>query len=113
MLLNFFTLISTFALLEKNNFIAVLLNDKIVQRKKMLDSVSTFTLLNPGNYQINVLQDENGNGIWDTGSFFSTRIQPEITVLFSNEITIKANWENKIDLRMIDSKKPRLSQEKK
>ena len=99
--------------IEKNNFIAVLLNDKIVQRKKMLDSVSTFTLLNPGNYQINVLQDENGNGIWDTGSFFSTRIQPEITVLFSNEITIKANWENKIDLRMIDSKKPRLSQEKK
>jgi len=94
--------------IEKNNFIAVLLNDKIVQRKKMLDSVSTFTLLNPGNYQINVLQDENGNGIWDTGSFFPTRIQPEITVLFSNEITMKANWENKIDLRIIDSKKPRL-----
>ena len=99
--------------IEKNNFIAVLLNDKVIQRKKMLDSVSTFTLLNPGNYQISILQDLNENGFWDTGSLFPTKSQPEITEFFPNEITIKANWENKIDLRLNDSKKPRLSQEKK
>ena len=99
--------------IEKNNFIAVLLNDRVIQRKKMLDSVSTFTLLNPGNYQISILQDVNENGFWDTGSLFPTKSQPEITEFFPNEITIKANWENKIDLRLNDSKKPRLSQEKK
>ena len=90
----------------------VLLNDKVIQRKNMIDTVSTFTLLNPGNYQVRILHDENGNGIWDTGSLFPTKIQPEIAEFFQNEITIKANWENKIDLRLNDSKKPRLSIEK-
>ena len=98
---------------DKNNIVDVLLNDKVIQRKNMLDTVSAFTLLNPGNYQISILHDENGNGIWDTGSLFPTKIQPEIAAFFPNEITIKANWENKIDLRLSESKKPRLSPEKK
>jgi hypothetical protein len=98
---------------DKNNIVEVLLNDKVIQRKNMIDTVSTFTLLNPGNYQVRILYDENRNSVWDTGSLFPTKIQPEIAEFFPNEITIKANWENKIDLRLVDSKKPKLSLEKK
>ena len=98
---------------DKNNIVEVLLNDKVIQRKNMLDTVTTFTLLNLGNYQISILHDENGNGIWDAGSLFPIKIQPEIATFFPSEITIKANWENKIDLRLSEAKKPRLSPEKK
>ncbi|WP_157760640.1 Ig-like domain-containing domain [Chitinophaga caeni] len=50
-------------------------------------------LINPAEYEIRILFDQNGNGIWDTGSYYiSPRKQPERVVAFPKKINIKANW---------------------
>lgn len=51
-----------------------------------------FNNLEPGNYMIRVIFDENGNGIWDTGSYLK-KIQPEKVSYYPDVIEMRANWE--------------------
>lgn len=83
-------------------------NDKVVARKNATDTLIIFPLLQPDTYQVRVLHDANNNGVWDTGSFFGEKKQPEHMALYPAVITIKANWENKIDLKSAFLKKPEL-----
>jgi hypothetical protein len=80
-------------------------NDKVIARKTISDTLLTFPLLLPDTYQVRLLHDTNHNGLWDAGSFFGEKKQPERTELFPAIITIKANWENKIDLKTVFLKK--------
>ena len=91
---------------NENDIIELHLNDKIIARKNAKDSVVNFPLLLPATYQISIHHDENKNGIWDTGSLFHDKHQPETVELFPADIIIKANWENKVDIKTVPSKKP-------
>ncbi|WP_420320661.1 Ig-like domain-containing protein [Flagellimonas sp.] len=51
-----------------------------------------FNNLDPSNYVIRVIFDENGNGIWDTGSYLNKR-QPEKVSYYPDVIDVRANWE--------------------
>ena len=51
-------------------------------------------LMKPGEYDIRVLLDENGNGTWDTGEFFGKRRQPEKVIAVKRKLNVKANWDN-------------------
>ncbi len=62
------------------------------------DSLITIPLLTPDTYTLRLLKDTNGNQRWDTGNL-KNRIQPEIVEAIGSPITLKANWENKIDIR--------------
>jgi hypothetical protein len=64
---------------------------------RAIDTIQTnivFNLLNPGEYNISVVFDENGNGEWDTGSFFENK-QPEKIIVFPQKFTLRANWDTK------------------
>ncbi|HNB80741.1 MAG TPA: Ig-like domain-containing protein [Chitinophagaceae bacterium] len=67
------------------------------QRRSMQDTLVQFNALMPGDYQLSILHDVNQNKQWDTGDFM-LRQQPEIVERIPGTITIKANWENKINL---------------
>lgn len=58
------------------------------------------TLFPPGEYDLRILYDENKNGIWDTGSFFENRKQPEKVQPIPRRLNIKANWLNEIDITL-------------
>ena len=77
----------------------LLKNGVVIAQKYATDTLLQFNLLLPDNYQVRVLNDANKNGVWDAGQFFGKRQQPEITEFIPEVITIKANWENRIDLR--------------
>ena len=47
--------------------------------------------LNPGNYQLRIIEDLNGNGRWDPGNYDEKR-QPERLQILSLE-PLRANWE--------------------
>jgi hypothetical protein len=79
-------------------------DNKLVARKPAKDSLIVFTMLLPGNYQLQRLSDENGNGKWDAGNL-KKKIQPEHTSRFHDVISIKANWENKIRMDVINEEK--------
>ncbi len=51
-----------------------------------------FTNLNPGNYLIRVIFDENKNEKWDTGNYLK-KIQPEKINYYPQVIEVRANWE--------------------
>lgn len=55
-------------------------------------------LFAPGEYDLRILYDDNKNGIWDTGSFFKDRHQPEKVQPISRKLNVKANWDNIVDI---------------
>jgi len=56
-------------------------------------------LFPPGEYELRLLYDDNKNGVWDAGEFFGThKRQPEKVAPLRKSFTVKANWDNDIDL---------------
>lgn len=50
-------------------------------------------LIQPGEYEIRVLVDQDGNGVWDTGAYYRVpRKQPEKVFPIRDLINIKKNW---------------------
>jgi len=52
----------------------------------------------PGEYDLRILYDTNGNGKWDPGHFFGTKRQPEIAEPIGDKIKVTANFENEFTL---------------
>jgi hypothetical protein len=57
-------------------------------------------LFTPGEYDLRILYDDNKNGVWDPGSFFENRHQPEKVQPISRKLTVKAKWDNIIDITL-------------
>ncbi len=57
-------------------------------------------LFAPGDYDLRILFDENQNGKWDPGEFFRQHRQPEKVQRLQRRITVKASWENEIDITL-------------
>ena len=51
----------------------------------------------PGEYELRILYDTNGNGRWDPGIFGSEKRQPEIVQPISQGINVKADWDNEFE----------------
>jgi Bacterial Ig-like domain len=54
-------------------------------------------LFKPGDYELRILFDTNGNGKWDPGEFFKKHRQPEKVITIRKKFTVKANWDNDWD----------------
>lgn len=78
---------------DKKSYFLQFLNDKaeIIKELKNTSSFS-FQKLEPGEYKIKVLIDENENGIWETGSLNPVR-EPEPIYIYPETIRVKANWD--------------------
>jgi uncharacterized protein (DUF2141 family) len=57
-------------------------------------------LFKPGDYELRILYDANGNGKWDTGEFFKKHKQPEKVITVMKKFTVKANWDNDRDITL-------------
>ena len=58
-------------------------------------------LFPPGEYELRILYDTNGNLIWDPGEFFGKqRKQPEKVEPIRRKLTVKANWDNDVDITL-------------
>ena len=51
-----------------------------------------FRYLNPGEYMLRIVVDENRNGKWDSGNYFE-RFQPEELIYYPSKINVRKNWE--------------------
>jgi hypothetical protein len=54
-------------------------------------------LFKPGEYDLQILFDENSNGVWDAGNFYQKK-QPEKVLSIKNKLIVKANWDNEMDI---------------
>ncbi len=67
--------------------------DKVVRRRRVTsDGVVDFYFLNPGKYGARLINDVNGNGVWDTGDY-EKGIQPESVYYYPKILEYKALWD--------------------
>lgn len=70
-----------------------LLNDQdnVVRRRAVKDGRAEFYYLNPGKYTARLVNDTNGNGVWDSGRYEENR-QPEMVYYYPQMLDLKALW---------------------
>ncbi|MFT3826521.1 MAG: Ig-like domain-containing protein [Chitinophagaceae bacterium] len=87
--------------LSKNPVLQFVQSDKVMKSHVFTSKEFYAKLFVPGEYELRILFDENKNGIWDTGEYFThPRVQPEKVIPVSRKINVKMNWENEIDITL-------------
>lgn len=83
--------------------------DKVVRTVPVVDGKADFYFLNPGKYSARLINDTNGNGVWDTGKYEDKR-QPEMVYYYPQVLELKANfdltqtWD--LNAKPLDKQKP-------
>ena len=85
--------------LSKNPVLQIVAGDRIIESIPLTESEFRRKLFYAGSYDLRILYDKNKNGKWDPGEFSEKR-QPEIVVLVPKPITIKANWDNEVNIAL-------------
>jgi hypothetical protein len=73
-------------------------NDKVVFSAPVRSGLVSIPMFPPGDYDLRILNDRNGNGKWDTGQFFVKKRQPETVRALGRKITVRPSWENEFSL---------------
>ena len=83
--------------------------DKVVRTVSVVNGRADFYFLNPGKYSARLINDRNGNGVWDTGKYEDKR-QPEEVYYYYQVLELKANFDLtqswNIHDRPLDQQKP-------
>jgi uncharacterized protein (DUF2141 family) len=82
----------------RNPVLLLLQNEQVVISASIRSGSFSQKFLAPGEYDVRILYDTNGNGKWDPGQFFGTKRQPELIKPVERKITIKPNWDNEYEL---------------
>ncbi|QYA24635.1 Ig-like domain-containing protein [Gramella sp. MT6] len=96
------TIILNFQNIESYPVIVQLTNTKgevIAEQYSENSSSFTFRFLNPGEFLVRVIQDDNENMKWDTGNYLKKR-QPEQIRYFSDTLEVRANWDINESIRL-------------
>ncbi len=73
--------------------------DALMRTVPLTTSRLSFPKILPGEYEIRILFDTNSNGKWDTGNFKDRKL-PEIVKPRKEKLTIRANWDNEVDINL-------------
>ncbi|MEO9258478.1 MAG: hypothetical protein ABI207_08850, partial [Crocinitomicaceae bacterium] len=85
---------------EMSLIVQVISSSTVIQEKLLnqSDTLVEFNLLEPGDYIIRVILDENNNKKWDTGNYDELK-QPEKVIWFRDPIKLRPNWDSKVALK--------------
>ena len=86
--------------LSKNPVLQFVQNNQLVESFVLTQNELVRKLYRPGSYELRILFDTNKNGVWDTGHFFGTRLQPEIVRLIPTQLVIRGNWDNEVTISL-------------
>jgi hypothetical protein len=75
-------------------------DDKIKFSFPITQNLLNIPQLPAGEFQLKILEDNNSNGKWDTGKYAigSQSKQPEKIYLLPNKLTIRADWDNELNI---------------
>ncbi|MDB5206574.1 MAG: hypothetical protein JWR72_1649 [Flavisolibacter sp.] len=86
--------------LTKNPVLQFVQADVVTFSGSIKSGTFSASLFNPGEYELRIFYDANNNGKWDAGQFFGKKRQPELVKPIERRITIKAGFENDVDLSL-------------
>lgn len=67
-------------------------SDAVVRREPVINGKVVFKYLTPQKYYARLIEDYNGNAIYDTGDY-DIQLQPELAYYYPKAINIKKNWD--------------------
>jgi len=76
----------------------LLIGEKVVYRLISKSEKINIKLLNPAEYRLRMISDENNNNTWDTGNYLLKR-QAEKVSYYHAGIKVRANWDLEINLK--------------
>lgn len=82
---------------SRNPVLLFVQNDQVVHSAPIRSGVFSSQIFLPGDYDLRILYDTNGNGKWDPGQFFGAKRQPELVQPINQRITVKAAWDNEFE----------------
>jgi hypothetical protein len=85
--------------LSKHPVLQLVQGEEIVNSYPIKTQEWSNKFINPGDYQIRVLFDDNNNGKWDTGDY-SKKQQPDKAITLPQKLAVKANWDNELDIKL-------------
>ena len=71
--------------------------DQLKRTLRLNSSRISIPRILPGEYELRVLLDSNGNGVWDPGDY-RKKLQPEIVIPRKQKLNIRANWDNEVEI---------------
>ncbi len=86
--------------LAKNPVLQIMNGENIFKSITMTSAEFNSPMFLPGEYELRILFDNNKNGNWDPGDFFGKHIQPELVLPIERKITVKANWQNEVEIAL-------------
>lgn len=83
----------------KNPVVQFVKSGEVVFSASIKSGILDEPFFEPGEYNLRILFDTNGNGKWDPGKFFGKeKRQPELVRPVERTITVKPNWDNEFDI---------------
>lgn len=76
--------------------VQLLLDGELV--RSSVGSAFNFRYLEPGEYQLRVIEDVDGNGRWTPGALFPVKRLSEPVIVYPDKITLRGGWENELHL---------------
>lgn len=83
-----------------NPVLLLLQNGEEKHALPLTSNVINIQLINPGDYDMQILHDRNKNGKWDPGKFFIEHRQPELVTPLSRKLNVKPNWTTEFEVQM-------------
>jgi Uncharacterized protein conserved in bacteria len=95
---------------EPNAFVELLdTSDKMLRKVRVTNGQADFHFLDAGKYAARIIDDTNGNGVWDTGNY-ELNIQPEKVYYYWQVLELKVRFELEqdwdVNFRLPDKQKP-------
>ena len=82
---------------DRPYLVELLQSDKVKARASVDSRQVSFVYLLPGKYDIRIIDDENGNGRWDTGDYSQHR-QAEKVFYYPQPYEIRSSWEHEVTI---------------
>lgn len=81
----------------------IYLEDKLIKELNVTDAPGKFKIEGgkPGNYRLKYILDENGDGKWTPGNYW-TKTQPEKVFWYSQKVTLRANWDLDVEWELLE-----------
>ncbi|HEX6334948.1 MAG TPA: Ig-like domain-containing protein [Flavisolibacter sp.] len=86
--------------LSANPVLQFVQNDQVVFAAPVPSGMYRNPMAVPGDYDLRILYDTNGDGVWTPGEFFRTKRQPELVKPLGRKITVKPDWENDFEITL-------------
>ena len=82
----------------RNPVLQFIQNGNVTFSAPVKTGVFSQQLFLPGDYDLRLLYDTNGNGKWDPGQFFGTRKQPELVRPIERKLTVKTGTNTNLEI---------------